>query len=78
LPHINAFLFKSKSGSDDHSPATPKADTARSNTAVARAPSALATKSSSTGAGASKPSLSSAASLKKTASVAGGHAPVSA
>lgn len=68
LPHINSFLFKSKSGSaDDQSQSAPKSNVSRSNTApIARAPSALATKASSS------------ASLKKAASTAAAAAASSA
>ncbi|CAF1277992.1 unnamed protein product [Rotaria sp. Silwood1] len=73
LPHINSFLFKTKSGSDDHSQSAHKSDASRSNTAsVPRAPSALTTKSASTGAAGGKTS-SSVATTKKTASLSGGN-----
>jgi histone H2A len=76
LPHINSFLFKSKSSSDDQSQTAPKPKVSRTNTApIARAPSALATKAASTAA--SKTS-SKEVSFKKTASVAGGTAATSA
>jgi len=79
LPHINSFLFKSKSGSADQSQTAPK-NVSRSNTApIARAPSALATKASSTGAGkASSKEASTSGSLKKAASTAAGSAASSA
>jgi len=70
LPHINSFLFKTKSGSDAHSQSAHKSDASHSHTASApRAPSALATKSASTGAGKTS---SSAGTAKKTASAPGG------
>lgn len=81
LPHINASLFKSKSGSDDQSQAKPKANLSRSNTAtLARAPSALATKASSTGISKanSKEASTASASMKKAGSTAGGHTTSSA
>jgi len=76
LPHINSFLFKTKSGSEGQSQSAPKSDSSRSNTAAApRAPSALTTKSASAGAGKTS---SSTATAKKATSVSGGHAPSSA
>ncbi|CAF0922374.1 unnamed protein product [Rotaria sp. Silwood1] len=63
LPHINAFLLKSKSGSSDQSQPAQNTQASRSNTTtVARVPSALATKTSSTGAGSSKVSSKEASS----------------
>ncbi|CAF1405009.1 unnamed protein product [Rotaria sordida] len=74
LPHINSFLFKSKSGSDDRSQSAPKSDLSRSNTvSIPRAPSALTTKSSSAGGLGGKTSSSAATTTKKTASVSGGN-----
>ncbi|CAF0858857.1 unnamed protein product [Adineta ricciae] len=79
LPHINSFLFKNKSASDDSSTKAQKATSSLSKTAsVARAPSTLASKTSSTGAGSNKPSLSSSASLKKAASTVAGNTASSA
>jgi len=76
LPHINSFLFKTKSGSDDHSQPAAKSNTSRSNAVpTPRAPSALATKSASAG---SKAGSSSAAATKKAASVPGGNTASSA
>jgi len=76
LPHINSFLFKTKSGGESQSQSSAKPDLSRSNTAsLPRAPSALATKSASTGAGKTS---SSAGTTKKTASVSGGHTASSA
>ncbi|CAF2386273.1 unnamed protein product [Rotaria sp. Silwood2] len=55
LPHINAFLLKSKSSSGDHSQTAQNTQASRSNTtSIARVPSVLASKASSTGAGGSK------------------------
>ncbi|CAF3020844.1 unnamed protein product [Rotaria socialis] len=77
LPHINSFLFKSKSGSDDHSQSAPKSDASRSNTTtVPRTPSALTTKSASMGAG--KASSSATGTTKKAASTSAGNATSSA
>jgi hypothetical protein len=76
LPHINSFLFKTKSGSDDHAQSAPKVNTSRSNaTPAPRAPSALTTKAASTGG---KAGSSSVATTKKTASVPGGNTATSA
>ncbi|CAF3240146.1 unnamed protein product [Rotaria socialis] len=61
LPHINAFLFNSKSNSTDQS--QPTQNTSRSSTAaVAKVPSAL-----------TKASSSSAINLKKTTSTTAGN-----
>jgi len=77
LPHINSFLFKTKSGSESQSQSAPKSDSSRSNKAAApRAPSALTTKSASAGAGGK--TSSSGATLKKAATVPGGNTASSA
>lgn len=78
LPNINSFLFKTKSGSDDHSQTVTQSNSSRSNpTSAVRTSSTVITKTVSIGAGSNKGS-SSAVIIKKTASVSGGTASSSA
>jgi len=88
LPHINSFLLKSKSASDEHEHVT-KPVVARSNTSsslqAARAPVALVTNkslakaASTAGAkGSGKETGSSATGIKKAASTAAGDTGTSA